>query len=65
MKYLRMLLIPILIIAVFWACYESPEVALHQPGIYKGATDPLLAKQRTDNQKQILRKRFKQIQVDR
>jgi hypothetical protein len=38
-----LLLISTVLVAV--ACYESPKVVIHKPGIYKGARDPLLAKQ--------------------
>ena len=46
-------------------CYESPEVVLHKPGIYKGARDPLLAKQRSEQQQETLRARVMLIQADR
>lgn len=65
MKNCGMLLILALIITVVSGCYESPAVAVHQPGVYKGATDPLLAKQRSDHQLKMLRERLTQIQTDR
>jgi hypothetical protein len=60
-------LLPVLLLsaAIFWACYESPDVAIHEPGVYKGAHDPLLAKERSARQIQILRERLKLIQMDR
>jgi hypothetical protein len=51
--------------AIIWACYESPGVAIHEPGVYKGAEDPLLAKQRSEQQLQQLRDRLALIQMDR
>lgn len=53
--------------AIFFvvACYESPEVVMHKPGIYKGARDPLLAKQRSAQQQETLRDRVMLIQADR
>lgn len=47
------------------ACYDSPEVVVHKPGIYKGARDPLLAKQRSEQQQETLRNRVMLIQADR
>jgi hypothetical protein len=47
------------------ACYESASVTVHQPGVYKGAKDPLLAKQRMPEQQQTLRERFALVQPDR
>ncbi|MFQ6023086.1 MAG: hypothetical protein ACE5NW_10220 [Acidiferrobacterales bacterium] len=47
------------------ACYESPSVIVHKPGVYKGARDPLLAKQQSPEQQQRLRERFAQVQPDR
>jgi len=52
-------------VLVVFACYESPEVVLHKPGIYKGARDPLLAKQRSAKQQETLRERVMLIQADR
>ncbi len=65
MKRQGLLLIMALVMAVMGACYESPGVALHEPGVYKGTVDPLLAKQRSPEQQKILRERFAQIQTDR
>jgi hypothetical protein len=57
----------LLIATIFFvvACYESPEVVVHKPGIYKGAKDPLLAKQRSEQQQETLRARVMLIQADR
>jgi len=46
-------------------CYESPDVTVYQPGVYKGSRDPLLALERTDKQQQRLQERFKMVQTDR
>ncbi len=35
-------------------CYESPTVTLFEPGVYKGADDPLL----TNSDNQSLNERF-------
>jgi len=58
------LLLTATVLFVF-GCYESPEVVVHKPGIYKGAKDPLLAKQRTEKQQEALRARVMLIQADR
>ncbi len=47
------------------ACYESADVTVHEPGVYKGAKDPLLATQRMPDQQQALRERFALVQPDR
>ena len=45
-------------------CYESADVTVHQPGVYKGVQDPLL---KTDASKrnQELMARFNQVHRDR
>jgi hypothetical protein len=65
MKRHGLLLILLLTAALFWNCYESPAVAIHESGVYKGAPDPLLAKQRSNRQLQMLRDRLVLIQMDR
>ena len=52
-------------ILIFVGCYESPAVVVHKPGIYKGARDPLLARQRSEKQQETLRARVMLIQADR
>jgi hypothetical protein len=58
-----LLLISTILIVV--ACYESPEVSIRKPGVYKGARDPLLAKQRSAKQQEVLRERVMLIQAER
>ena len=57
-----LLILPVLMVA---ACYESPVVVVNEPGKYKGAADPLLAKQRSAQQQEILKKRVMLVQTDR
>jgi hypothetical protein len=47
------------------ACAERADVTLHEPGVYKGATDPLLAQQQNPQQIQTLQDRFAKGQSDR
>lgn len=47
------------------ACYESADVTVHKPGVYKGERDPLLEKQRSPAQQEVLRQRFNLVQTDR
>jgi hypothetical protein len=47
------------------SCYQSPNATLHEPGAYKGKTDPLLAKERTPNQQEALRQRLRMAAKDR
>lgn len=49
-------------------CSESSDshpTTLHKPGVYKGAVDPLIEKQRSPQQQETLLARFKQVQTDR
>ncbi len=47
------------------ACYESPDVKVYEPGVYKGEKDPLLEKQRSAQHQEALRQRFNLVQSDR
>jgi len=47
------------------SCYQSPNATHHQPGVYKGKTDPLLEKERTPAQQDSLRKRLSMAAKDR
>ena len=47
------------------ACAERADVTLHEPGVYKGGVDPLLAKQQDPQQIQALQGRFAKGQSDR
>ena len=58
-------LVAVLAAFMLGACYESPDVELHKPGVYKGARDPLVEKQRGAGQQERLQMRFNQIQTDR
>lgn len=44
------------------ACSDVNE--MHEPGVYKGRTDPLLAKSGAEQDK-VLAERFRSIQTDR
>ncbi len=46
-------------------CTEKTTVTLHEPGVYKGETDPLLAMQRDPEQIETLQERFARGQTDR
>lgn len=46
-------------------CGESGKVTLHKPGVYKGAKDPLVEKQRDPKQQEALVARFNLVQTDR
>jgi hypothetical protein len=51
--------------SVLWGCYESPDITIHEPGVYKGKQDPLLSKERQPAQKELLVERFHKVQIDR
>jgi len=47
------------------ACYESPDVELYEPGVYKGAADPLLDKLEEPALREQLHRRLQRGQTDR
>jgi hypothetical protein len=47
------------------ACAERADVTLHEPGVYKGGADPLLAKQEDPQHVEALQDRFAKGQADR
>lgn len=46
-------------------CYEPPGVTLYEPGVYKGADDPLLDKLADEELQQALEARVRRVQADR
>jgi len=62
MKSKWCVLTALIILAGLTGCSsESRKVTMHEPGVYKGAKDPLLVMQ----QQQELIDRFKLVQTDR
>ncbi|MGW8247380.1 MAG: hypothetical protein ACWGOV_04645 [Acidiferrobacterales bacterium] len=47
------------------SCYQSPNATIHEPGAYKGKTDPLLEKESTPKQQEALRNRLSMASKDR
>jgi hypothetical protein len=52
------------IIVVLTGCYESSNFTVHKPGVYKGASDPLLSAN-AEERAGSLNQRFKLGQLDR
>lgn len=46
-------------------CYEDASVIIHEPGVYKGADDPLVDSPRTAEEQDALRKRLSDGQGQR
>lgn len=46
-------------------CYESPDVTLYEPGVYKGEEDPFLEKAADPEHQEALRQRLARGQTDR
>ena len=46
-------------------CTERTDITWHEPGVYKGGVDPLLAKQKDPQQIAALRERLVMGQSDR
>jgi len=65
MKFTLWIMAAALATTVLWGCYESTEVAFHEPGVYEGKQDPLLRKLRQPEFQQQLVERFKIVQTDR
>jgi len=53
-----------LIVLALTACSESSNVTIHEPGVYKGASDPLLSANAEDRASS-LHERFLSGQLDR
>jgi major membrane immunogen (membrane-anchored lipoprotein) len=53
------------LIALLGACGQSRSVTAYEPGVYKGAKDPLVDVQATPEHKALLKERFTKGQVDR
>lgn len=62
---LSLFLLCVPLLAGLGGCYESPDVTVYEPGVYKGKSDPLLEKQRTQERQQQLVERFNTVQTDR
>jgi hypothetical protein len=60
-----LLILGTVMLASLTGCYSSPNIALHSPGVYKGPTDPLLAKERDPQHQKALLERFNLVQRDR
>ncbi len=58
-------LVAVVVLGGLSGCYESPDVRVYEPGVYKGKKDPLVALQRQPEQQQKLRERFDKVQLDR
>ena len=54
-----------LLLVSLTGCYESDNVTLYEPGVYKGDQDPLVKKLRDDKFQAELEQRFKTGQMDR
>ena len=66
---LRTLLMSLAAVFVLAGCYDFSEgirsVTVYEPGVYKGAADPLLTKSMDPQFKEALRTRFRMVQTDR
>jgi len=60
--------LPVICVAISMtlvSCYQSPNATLHEPGAYKGKTDPLLEKERMPKHQEALRTRLRLAAKDR
>ena len=60
----NLLIVGVLALFTLSACYEPAGVTVHQPGVYKGAADPLMSED-ADKRREVLMARFNQGQRDR
>ena len=61
---MRTTLLVVLVAGALSACYESADVTVHEPGVYKGAEDPLLKTDASKRNEELMA-RFNQVQRDR
>jgi hypothetical protein len=54
-----------LCLLILAGCYGPVDITYHEPAHYKGPKDPLLAKERSPEQQELLAERFKKGQTDR
>jgi hypothetical protein len=54
-----------LCLLILAGCYGPVDVAYHEPAHYMGPKDPLLAKERSPEQQELLLERFNKVQTDR
>lgn len=62
---LRAGLLGLAMMAALGGCYESPDVTVYEPGVYKGKPDPLLDKLHAEKRQEQLIDRFQAVQTDR
>ena len=56
----------LVVLAVLIAgCGSRLDVTVHEPGVYKGPTDPLLDAHGTDEHKELLRQRLAKVEAER
>ena len=65
MRSARWRLVLVVLAAAAGGCYESPDVTVHEPGVYKGPHDPLRAKLADPAFRARLDQRFDTVQRDR
>ena len=58
-------LLGLAVVALLGGCYESPDVTVYEPGVYKGKPDPLLDKLHAEKRQEQLIERFHAVQTDR
>lgn len=64
----RLMLATVSLVAVpllLTGCYESRDVTMHDPGVYKGKTDPLVELSADPDHQERLRERLTMVQTDR
>lgn len=59
-----MMTLAVLSVGLMAGCGEA-DVTLHEPGVYKGSNDPLLARESDPEYQRELDERFRQVQWDR
>jgi hypothetical protein len=61
----RTIAMALLAIFMLTGCYETTDVVIHEPGVYKGGKDPLLAVDGTPEFEKKLNERFMEGQAPR
>lgn len=63
MKYV--IAVGVLFVVLVFGCTDPPSIEIHEPGEYKGQTDPLVQKSEHSEHQEALRERLRMVQTDR
>lgn len=62
---MRSVIAALVVSLLLGGCYESPDIEIYEPGVYKGREDPLLEKLKEPELQAELHQRLARGQTDR